>query len=116
MIIDSIDNLTLNQYSYLDLLNELEVCKTKALIKLKKEDENETIGILLSTNKNETIVKLKKEDENVKNFIESKLYLVLKSNLIKTNNKYDYYLKSVEDYTKVINKEVFDILMKEGSK
>ena len=92
MIIDSIDNLTLNQYSYLDLLNELEVCKTKALIKLKKEDEN------------------------IKNFIESKLYLVLKSNLIKTNNKYDYYLKSVEDYTKVINKEVFDILMKEGSK
>lgn len=92
MIIDSIDNLTLNQYSYLDLLNELEVCKTKALIKLKKEDEN------------------------VKNFIESKLYLILKSNLIKTNNKYDYYLKSVEDYTKVINKEVFDILMKEGSK
>ena len=92
MIIDSIDNLTLNQYSYLDLLNELEVCKTKALIKLKKEDEN------------------------VKNFIESKLYLVLKSNLIKTNNKYDYYLNSVEDYTKVINKEGFDILMKEGSK
>ena len=92
MIIDSIDNLTLNQYSYLDLLNELEVCKTKSIIKLKKEDEN------------------------VKNFIESKLYLVLKSNLIKTNNKYDYYLKSVEDYTKVINKEVFDILMKEGSK
>ena len=92
MIIDSIDNLTLNQYSYLDLLNELEVCKTKALIKLKKEDEN------------------------VKNFIESKLYLVLKSNLIKTNNKYDYYLKSVEDYTKLINKEVFDILMKEGNK
>ena len=92
MIIDSIDNLTLNQYSYLDLLNELEVCKTKALIKLKKEDEN------------------------VKNFVESKLYLVLKSNLIKTNNKYDYYLKSVEDYTKLINKEVFDILMKEGSK
>lgn len=92
MIIDSIDNLTLNQYSYLDLLNELEVCKTKALIKLKKEDKN------------------------VKNFIESKLYLVLKSNLIKTNNKYDYYLKSVEDYTKLINKEVFDILMKEGNK
>ena len=92
MIIDSIDNLTLNQYSYLDLLKELEVCKTKALIKLKKEDEN------------------------VKNFIESKLYLVLKSNLIKTNNKYDYYLKSVEDYTKLINKEVFDILMKEGNK
>ena len=25
--------------------------------KIKKEDENETIGILLSTNKNETIVK-----------------------------------------------------------
>ena len=92
MIIDSIDNLTLNQYSYLDLLNELEVCKTKALIKLKKEDKN------------------------VKDFIESKLYLVLKSNLIKTNNKYDYYLKSVEDYTKLINKEVFDILMKEGNK
>ena len=92
MIIDSIDNLTLKQYSYLNLLNKLEVCKTKSLIKLKKEDEN------------------------VKNFIESKLYLVLKSNLIKTNNKYDYYLKSVEDYTKLINKEVFDILMKEGNK
>ena len=92
MIIDSIDNLTLNQYSYLDLLNELEVCKTKALIKWKKEDEN------------------------VKNFIESKLYLVLKQNFVKANNKYDYYLKSVEDCTKLINKEVFDILMKEGSK
>ena len=34
---------------------------------------------------------LKKEDENVKNFIESKLYLVLKSNLIKTNNN-NYYI------------------------
>ena len=92
MILDSMDNITLNQKTYLDLINELEVCKTKALIKLKKEDKN------------------------VKDFIESKLYLVLKSNLIKTNNKYDYYLKSVEDYTKLINKEVFDILMKEGNK
>ena len=91
MIIDSIDNLTLNQYSYLDLLNELEVCKTKALIKLKKEDEN------------------------VKNFIESKLYLVLKSNLIKTNKIYDEKLedaisllkkKNVEDeaFDKLLNK------------
>ena len=92
MIIDSINNLTLNQYSYLDLLNELEVCKTKALIKLKKEDEN------------------------VKNFIESKLYLVLKSNLIQTDDKYEIYLKTVTDYKKVIMKEVFDILMKEGNK
>lgn len=90
MILDSIDKLTLNQYSYLDLINELEVGKQKALIKLKNEDKN------------------------VKAFVESKLYLLLKSNLITTKNKYEYYLKSVTDYKKVINKEVFDILMKEG--
>ena len=90
MILDSMDNITLNQHSYLDLINELEVAKQKALIKLKNEDKN------------------------VKAFIESKLYLLLKSNLIETKNKYEYYLKSVDDYTKVIIKEVFDILMKEG--
>ena len=90
MILDSMDNITLNQHSYLELINELEVAKQKALIKLKNEDDN------------------------VKNFIESKFYLLLKSNLIETKNKYEYYLKSVDDYTKVITKEVFDILMKEG--
>ena len=90
MILDSMDRITLNQHSYLELINELEVAKQKALIKLKNEDEN------------------------VKAFIESKLYLLLKSNLIETKNKYEYYLKSVDDYTKVITKEVFDILMKEG--
>ena len=90
MILDSMDSITLNQHSYLELINELEVAKQKALIKLKNEDKN------------------------VKTFIESKLYLLLKSNLIETKNKYEYYLKSVDDYTKVIIKEVFDILMKEG--
>ena len=90
MILDSMDSIKLNQHSYLELINELEVAKQKALIKLKNEDEN------------------------VKTFIESKLYLLLKSNLIETKNKYEYYLKSVYDYTKVITKEVFDILMKEG--
>lgn len=90
MILDSMDSIKLNQHSYLELINELEVAKQKALIKLKNEDEN------------------------VKTFIESKLYLLLKSNLIETKNKYEYYLKSVDDYTKVITKEVFDILMKEG--
>ncbi len=90
MIIDSIDSLHLNQHSYLQLMNEVEVIKIKALNKLKKEDEN------------------------VKKFIESKLYLVLKSNLIKTSNKYNYYLSTVENYEDVILEEVFDILMKEG--
>lgn len=90
MILDSMDSITLNQHSYLELINELGVAKQKALIKLKNEDKN------------------------VKAFIESKLYLLLKSNLIETKNKYEYYLKSVDDYTKVIIKEVFDILMKEG--
>ena len=64
MILDSMDSITLNQHSYLELINELEVAKQKALIKLKNEDEN------------------------VKAFIESKLYLLLKSNLIETKNKY----------------------------
>jgi hypothetical protein len=90
MILDSMDSITLNQHSYLDLINELDVAKQKALIKLKSEDTN------------------------VKAFIESKLYLLLKSNLIDSKNKYDYYLKSVTNYKKVIVKEVFDILMKEG--
>lgn len=90
MILDSMDDIQLNQLSYLDLINELEVAKQKALIKLKKEDKV------------------------VKAFIESKLYLLLKSNLIADKNKYEYYLKSVENYKKVIIKEVFDILMKEG--
>ena len=90
MILDSMDNITLNQHSYLELIKELEVAKQKALIKLKNEDKN------------------------VKSFIESKLYLLLKSNIIDDKNKYDYYLKAVNDYTKIITKEVFDILMKEG--
>lgn len=90
MIVDSIDSLHLNQHSYLQLMNEVEVIKIKALNKLKKEDEN------------------------VKKFIESKLYLVLKSNLIKTPNKYNYYLSTIENYEDVILEEVFDILMKEG--
>ena len=90
MILDSMDNITLNQKTYLDLINELEVAKQKALLKLKKEDES------------------------VKKFVESKLYILLKSNLIKTDDKYEIYLKTVTDYKKVIMKEVFDILMKEN--
>ena len=90
MILDSMDNITLNQKTYLDLINELEVAKKKALLKLKKEDES------------------------VKKFVESKLYILLKSNLIQTDDKYEIYLKTVTNYKKVIMKEVFDILMKEG--
>ena len=90
MILDSMDNITLNQKTYLDLINELEVAKQKALLKIKKEDDS------------------------VKKFVESKLYILLKSNLIKTDDKYEIYLKTVTDYKKVIMKEVFDILMKEG--
>ena len=90
MILDSMDNITLNQKTYLDLINELEVAKQKALLKLKKEDES------------------------VKKFVESKLYILLKSNLIQTDDKYEIYLKTVTNYKNVIMKEVFDILMKEG--
>lgn len=90
MILDSMDNITLNQKTYLDLINELEVAKQKALLKLKKEDDS------------------------VKKFVESKLYVLLKSNLIQTDDKYEIYLKTVTNYKKVIMKEVFDILMKEG--
>lgn len=90
MILDSMNNITLNQKTYLDLINELEVAKQKALLKLKKEDES------------------------VKKFVESKLYILLKSNLIQTDDKYEIYLKTVTNYKKVIMKEVFDILMKEG--
>ena len=90
MILDSMDNITLNQKTYLDLINELEVAKQKALLKLKKEDES------------------------VKKFVESKLYILLKSNLIQADDKYEIYLKTVANYKKVIMKEVFDILMKEG--
>lgn len=90
MILDSMDNITLNQKTYLDLINELEVAKQKALLKLKKEDDS------------------------VKKFVESKLYILLKSNLIQTDDKYEIYLKTVTNYKKVIMKEVFDILMKEG--
>lgn len=90
MILDSMNNLKLNQKKYLDLLNELEVAKHKALLKLKKEDST------------------------IKKFVESKLYVLLKSNLIPSDQKYEVYLKSVTNYKKVIMKEVFDILMKEG--
>ena len=43
MILDSMDNITLNQKTYLDLINELEVAKQKALLKLKmrKKDQEE---------------------------------------------------------------------------
>ena len=67
MILDSMDDMVLDQISYLQLLNELDVAKQKALLKLKKEDNN------------------------VKNFVESKLYLLLKSNILQTKNKYEYY-------------------------
>lgn len=90
MILDFMDNITLNQHEYLKLIDELEVAKKKALLKLKKED----------------LV--------VKKFIESKLYILLRSNLIKENDKYEYYLKTVKNYKKVIRKEVFDILIQEG--
>lgn len=91
MILDSIDKITLNQNSYIELIQELDVAKTKALMKLKKEDAS------------------------VKKFIESKLYIVLKSSIISNKDKYEYYLKSFEgDYKDVITKEIFWILMKEG--
>ena len=35
MILDSMDNITLNQKTYLDLINELEVAKQKALLRKK---------------------------------------------------------------------------------
>lgn len=90
MVLDSIDELKLNQHTYLKLIDELDVAKQKALLKLKKEDRN------------------------VKAFVESKLFLVLKSNMVPEKSKYDIYLKTVKNYKKVIIKEVFDILIKEG--
>ena len=91
MILDSIDTVKLNQNSYLELLRELDAAKIKALTKLKKEDDA------------------------VKKFIESKLYIVLKSSIISKKDKYIYYLKSFDgDYKDVITNEIFWILMKEG--
>lgn len=90
MIIDSINDITLTQQSYLQLTNEIEALKVKALNKLKKEDKN------------------------VKAFVESKLYIILKSNIIQTKDKYEIYLKSLDSYKDCIVEEVFNILMKEG--
>ena len=39
MIIDSINDITLTQQSYLQLISEIEALKIKALNKLKKEDK-----------------------------------------------------------------------------
>ena len=51
--------------------------------KIKKEDENETIGILLSTNKNETIVKYTLPEDNKTIFSsEYKLHLPTEQELI----------------------------------
>ena len=51
--------------------------------KIKKEDENETIGILLSTNKNETIVKYTLQEDNKTIFsLEYKLHMPTEQELI----------------------------------
>ena len=51
--------------------------------KIKKEDENETIGILLSTNKNETIVKYTLSEDNKTIFSsEYKLHMQTEQELI----------------------------------
>ena len=45
---------------------------------------------------------------------QSKLYIILKSNIIQTKDKYEIYLKSLNSYKDCIVEEVFNILMKEG--
>ena len=87
MIIDSINDITLTQQSYLQLTNEIEALKVKALNKLKKEDKN------------------------VKAFVESKLYIILKSNIVPKKDKYEIYLKSLNSYKDCIVEEVFNILL-----
>lgn len=91
ILIDSIKDIKINQFDFINLMKETELLKIQLLHKLKTEDEN------------------------VKKFVESKLYFVLKSNVINKKDKYNYYLKAFEgDYSLAITPEVFKILMEEG--
>lgn len=92
MILDSIDDITINQFNFLELMTESDLVKRKLINKLKKEDKC------------------------VRKFIESKLYYVLRSNVVKTKDKYSYYLKAFDgEYNELITEEVFKILMEEGN-
>ena len=72
--------------------------------KIKQNDENKTIGILLSTNKNETVVKYTLPEDNKTIFSsEYKLHMPTEQDLIKAveEEKQNYKLNESKNTIKI---------------
>ena len=72
--------------------------------KIKQNDENKTIGILLSTNKNETVVKYTLPEDNKTIFLsEYKLHMPTEQDLIKAveEEKQNYKLNESNNIIKI---------------
>ena len=72
--------------------------------KIKQNDENKTIGILLSTNKNETVVKYTLPEDNKTIFSsEYKLHMPTEQDLIKAveEEKQNYKLNESNNIIKI---------------